>query len=75
MAKNKFFRNGKTFSAYCRMRYGKSKEIWADTSLWEKTGIYAISFDEEAADAKFGKPETSKDLADQTEEINKSLKN
>ena len=49
----KFFRNGKTFSAYCRMRYGQSKEIWADTSLWEKTGIYAISFDEEAADAKF----------------------
>lgn len=49
----KFFRNGKTFSAYCRMRYGQSKEIWADTSLWEKTGIYAIGFDQEAADAKF----------------------
>lgn len=50
----KFFRNGKTFSAYCRMRYGQSKEIWADTTLWEKSGIYAIAFDQEAADAKFG---------------------
>ena len=49
----KFFRNGKTFSAYCRMRYGQSKLIWDDTSLWEKTGIYSIGFDEEAADQKF----------------------
>jgi len=49
----KFFRNGKTFSAYCRMRYGQSKDIWADSALWEKQGIYSIAFDQEAADAKF----------------------
>ena len=50
---NKFFRNGKTFSAYCRMRYGQSKLIWADTTLWAKSGRFAISFDQDAADAKF----------------------
>lgn len=50
----KFFRNGKTFSAYCRMRYGQSKAIWEDTTLWEKTGIYSIGFDEATADEKFG---------------------
>lgn len=50
----KFFRNGKTFSAYCRMRYGASKMIWDDASLWEKTGIYSIGFDQDAADKKFG---------------------
>ena len=62
----KFFRNGKTFSGYCRMRYGKSKEIWDDTSLWVKAitlseqtnqtkqcSIYAIAFDQDAADTKF----------------------
>ena len=49
----KFFRNGKTFSAYCRMRYGQSQDIWADTSLWEKRGRFAIAFDEEAADELF----------------------
>ena len=49
----KFFRNGKTFSAYCRMRYGQSKKIWTDTTLWEKQGLYSIAFDQVAADAKF----------------------
>ena len=49
----KFFRNGNTFSAYCRMRYGQSKLIWADTTLWAKAGRFAIEFDEAAADAKF----------------------
>ena len=51
---SKFFRNGKTFSAYCRMRYGASKMIWDSPELWQKSGVYAIAFDEEAADAKFG---------------------
>jgi len=49
----KFFRNGKTFSAFCRMRYGQSAAIWADETLWQKSGRFAIAFDEEAADAKF----------------------
>ncbi len=49
-----FFRNGKTFSAYCRNRYGQSKKIWNDTALWRKQGQYAIAFDVDAADAKFG---------------------
>ena len=49
----KFFRNGKTFSAYCRMRYGQSKLIWDDSALWQKSGRFAIAFDVEAADAKF----------------------
>jgi hypothetical protein len=49
----KFFRNGKTFSAYCRMRYGQSAEIWK-TDLWMRSGKWAIAFDEEAADKKFG---------------------
>lgn len=49
----KFFRNGKTFSAYCRMRYGQSKLIWEDATLWQKTGEYSIGFDEAAADKKF----------------------
>ena len=51
---SKFFRNGKTFSAYCRMRYGASKMIWDSPELWQKSGVYAIAFDEEAADKKFG---------------------
>lgn len=55
----KFFRNGKTFSAYCRMRYGQSKEIWADETLWQKTGVYSIGFDQEAADKKFPARETA----------------
>lgn len=50
----KFFRNGKTFSAFCRFRYGNSKEVWADESLWEHTGKYAIGLDLEAADKKLG---------------------
>lgn len=50
----KFFRNGKTFSAYCRMRYGASKMIWDDPELWEKTGKFAIAFDQDSADKKFG---------------------
>ena len=50
----KFFRNGKTFSAYCRMRYGASKMIWDATDLWEKSGVYSIAFDEAAADERFG---------------------
>ena len=58
MENTKFFRNGKTFSAFCRMRYGKSKMIWDDTTLWKKVGKYAIEFDIEAADKKF-QPETS----------------
>jgi len=49
----KFFRNGKTFSAYCRMRYGQSADIWADTSLWEKRGRFAIAFDQDTADDLF----------------------
>ena len=49
----KFFKNGKTFSAYCRMRYGQSKAIWDTPRLWEKRGMFAIAFDEEAADAMF----------------------
>lgn len=50
---SKFFRNGKSFSAFCRMRYGQSAAIWADKTLWEKSGRYAIKFDLEAADKKF----------------------
>ena len=53
----KFFRNGKTFSAYCRMRYGQSKKIWADTELWCKQGQWNILFDQDAADAKFAHKE------------------
>lgn len=49
----KFFRNGKTFSAFCRYRYSNSKQVWDDQTLWEKSGRYAIAFDIEAADAKF----------------------
>lgn len=49
----KFFRNGKTFSAFCRYRYGASKMIWESTELWQKSGVYAIAFDIEAADEKF----------------------
>ncbi len=49
----KFFRNGKTFSAYCRMRYGQSQKIWDEPTLWEKSGRFAIAFDQDAADAKF----------------------
>ena len=58
----KFFRNGKAFSAYCRMRYGQSKDIWADTTLWQKSGIYAIAFDQKAADDKFGYRENGLNL-------------
>lgn len=50
----KFFRNGKTFSAFCRYRYGNSQQIWSDETLWQKSGRYAIAFDIEAADEKFG---------------------
>ena len=55
----KFFRNGKTFSAFCRYRYGNSQQVWSDETLWEKSGKYAIAFDIEAADAKFGVKEHS----------------
>ena len=51
---SKFFRNGKTFSAFCRARYGQSRKVWEDTALWRKQGQYAIAFDVDAADAKFG---------------------
>lgn len=50
----KFFRNGKTFSAFCRMRYGQSKLVWEDTTLWAHAGQFAIGLDLAAADAKFG---------------------
>lgn len=50
----KFFRNGNTFSAFCRMRYGQSKGVWEATDLWEKTGRYSIGLDLAAADARFG---------------------
>ena len=52
----KFFRNGKTFSAYCRYRYGyaMTSKIWSDGDCWQKTGIYAIAFDQDAADEKYG---------------------
>lgn len=50
---SKFFRNGKTFSAFCRYRYGNSQQVWNDETLWQKSGKYAIAFDIEAADAKF----------------------
>ena len=63
----KFFRNGNTFSAYCRMRYGQSKLIWADTTLWAKAGRFAIEFDEAAADAKFA-PCLAKQAAPKDEE-------
>ena len=63
----KFFRNGNTFSAYCRMRYGQSKLIWADTTLWAKAGLFAIEFDEAAADAKFA-PRPAKKTAPRDEE-------
>jgi len=50
---NKFFKNGTTFSAYCRFRYGQSKMVWDNTSLWEKRGRFAIAFDQDAADRLF----------------------
>jgi len=50
---SKYFKNGKTFSSFCRMRYGQSKLVWEDTSLWKKTGEYTIALDLEAADKKF----------------------
>lgn len=50
----KFFRNGKTFSAFCRMRYGQSQQVWEDTTLWQHIGRFSIALDLEAADAKFG---------------------
>lgn len=49
----KFFKNGKTFSSFCRKRYGESKKIWDDQNLWTKTGEYSIGFDMEQADSKF----------------------
>ena len=62
----KFFRNGKTFSAFCRMRYGQSKAIWDDTTLWEHSGRFAIAFDLAAADAKFlNATDGDKDFADE----------
>jgi len=53
---NKFFRNGKTFSAYCRYRYGYGavRQIWDDELVWQRSGKYAIAFDEEAADKRYG---------------------
>ena len=60
----KFFRNGKTFSAYCRMRYGQSAKIWDDTSLWERSGKWAIAFDQEAADANFAPKAAKAEEAD-----------
>ena len=59
MENSKFFRNGKTFSAFCRMRYGASKKIWDDPTLWKKVGKYAIEFDIEAADKKFDHEEAA----------------
>ena len=50
---SKFFKNGTTFSAYCRFRYGQSRMIWDNTSLWEKRGRFAIAFDQDAADRLF----------------------
>ncbi len=52
-ATTKYFRNGKTMSAFCRMRYGSSKMIWDDTTLWEKTGPFAIKIDLAKIDAKY----------------------
>lgn len=49
----KYFKNGKTFSAYCRFRYGSSKKIWVDETLWENAGRYAIAFNQTKADEKF----------------------
>ena len=49
----KYFRNGKTMSAFCRMRYGQSKKIWDDPTLWKKEGQYAVSLNIAAVDAKF----------------------
>jgi len=59
----KFFRNGKTFSAFCRTRYGKSKMIWENTDLWEHSGKYAIGFDIEAADKLFDVVEAHEDAS------------
>lgn len=50
----KYFKNGKTFSSYCRFRYGSSKKIWDDNSLWQNAGRYAIAFNQTRADEKFG---------------------
>ena len=49
----KFFRNGKTLSAFCRMRYGQSKLIWADPVLVHKEGQWAVSIDLAEVDKKF----------------------
>ena len=53
---NKFFRNGKTFSAYCRYRYGYGavRQIWDEELVWQRSGKYAIAFDQEAADKRYG---------------------
>ena len=59
----KFFRNGKTFSAFCRSRYGKSKMIWENTDLWEHSGKYAIGFDIEAADKLYDVVESIQDAS------------
>ena len=53
---NKFFRNGKTFSSYCRYRYGYAavRQIWDEGLVWRRSGRYAIAFDQEAADSRYG---------------------
>lgn len=50
---NEYFRNGKSFSAFCRARYGQSRLVWRDTTLWRRVGLYAIAFDLKAADERF----------------------
>lgn len=50
----KYFKNGKTFSSYCRFRYGSSKKVWDDQTLWQQVGKYAISLNQTLADEKFG---------------------
>ena len=49
----KFFKNGVKMSNFCRMRYGQSKLIWADPTLWAKAGQYAIRIDLAEIDKKF----------------------
>lgn len=50
----KYFKNGKTFSSYCRFRYGSSKKVWDDPECWSSAGRYAIALNQTVADKKFG---------------------
>ena len=68
MAFTKFFRNGKTFSAFCRSRYGQSKLIWEHSELWEHSGKYAIGLDLEAADKLFP-PREEEDASGSPEDL------